>query len=511
MAGEPRRDPERPFDLSAPVDWERLRRRIEEAGYGAFAVQALDDASRPGGRFDRGLALRRTREATPFHTLVRLFLLGVEASAEAAAAALAPVSVEAAVASGLLLPGAGGVRAACMLLPFEAVLVPCDFEPRLGGGALRPDHVMGLGKSSLFLASLGVRRRVAAALDLGTGSGFHALLAAEHAGRVVGTDVSRRALAMAELARALNGAAHVELREGSLYEPVAGERFGWIAANPPFVISPRSRFVYRDSGRPGDELAREALVGACEHLEEGGFASVVLNWAHASEDTWDEPLRAWLRRRGCDAWLLRVRGFDPLSYASTWLGEAGATSGEQRERELDEWVAHLEACGIAQLSFGAVVLRRRAADANWIRSDVASDDVGAGPRSAQIERTFANQDLLLACEDDAALLARRLVLVPEHRLTYELVAEKGSFAVARATLRQTAGFSFQAQLDERLASFLAGCDGRRSLDGAVEALGSRIGARAADLRPACAAAMRQLLRAGLVEEALEAAPGGGAA
>ena len=61
----------------------------------------------------------------------------------------------------------------------------------------RADHVLGVGGATRILAALTVRRQVGAALDLGTGSGVHALLAARHAERVVGVDLNRRALRLA--------------------------------------------------------------------------------------------------------------------------------------------------------------------------------------------------------------------------------------------------------------------------------------------------------------------------
>ena len=76
------------------------------------------------------------------------------------------------------------------------------------------------------------------ALDVGTGNGIQAVLASRHAGAVVATDVSERALAFAEFNCDLNDADNVELRLGSFLEPAAGERFGLVVSNPPFAISP---------------------------------------------------------------------------------------------------------------------------------------------------------------------------------------------------------------------------------------------------------------------------------
>ena len=51
------------------------------------------------------------------------------------------------------------------------------------------------------------------------------------------------------------------MRDGSFFEPVAGETFDLIATNPPFVISPATgeRLVYRDSGLPGDRVVEHIV------------------------------------------------------------------------------------------------------------------------------------------------------------------------------------------------------------------------------------------------------------
>src|SRR5690606_16888635 len=93
-------------------------------------------------------------------------------------------------------------------------------------------------------------------LDLGTGCGIQAMHARRFARRVVATDISERALRYARLNAGLNGLDGIEFRLGSLYEPVAGERFDRIVTNPPFVITPRTpevpAYEYRDGGLEGD-------------------------------------------------------------------------------------------------------------------------------------------------------------------------------------------------------------------------------------------------------------------
>ena len=116
-------------------------------------------------------------------------------------------------------------------------------------------------RPSNTLANLTVRRPVARALDVGTGNGIQALLASRHAEHVVATDVNERALAFARFNLALNGVSNVELRQGSFLEPVEGERFDLVVANPPYVISPESSFVFRDSGLGRDRVSELVVRG----------------------------------------------------------------------------------------------------------------------------------------------------------------------------------------------------------------------------------------------------------
>ncbi len=136
------------------------------------------------------------------------------------------------------------LRGTVRLVPQGDLLIASD----LAGEGGRADHVAGVHRPSVTLSDLTVRRPVERALDMGTGCGIQALLAAGHAERVVATDVNERALAFTALNAALNGVENVELRAGSFFEPVAGERFGLVVSNPPYVISPEASFLFRDSG-----------------------------------------------------------------------------------------------------------------------------------------------------------------------------------------------------------------------------------------------------------------------
>ncbi|MEP6649858.1 MAG: class I SAM-dependent methyltransferase, partial [Lapillicoccus sp.] len=119
------------------------------------------------------------------------------------------------------------------------------------GGPLPPDHVLGVGPASSTVAQWTPRRPARRALDLGTGCGVQALHLAGHSQTVVASDRSERALAFARFTSAL-AQIDVDLRPGSLFEPVTGERFDLVVSNPPFVITPRRpgvpTYEYRTRG-----------------------------------------------------------------------------------------------------------------------------------------------------------------------------------------------------------------------------------------------------------------------
>src|SRR5262249_33851605 len=152
--------------------------------------------------------------------------------------------------------------------------------PALVRSGARDDFVLGVSNSSALLAHTVVPVPARHVLDLGTGCGILALLASAQSERVDATDKNARAVAFAAFNARLNGIGNVVCPTGSLFEPVAGRRFDLIVSNPPYVISPRLRYLFADSGVRGDEFCRELIRRAADFLEEGGYCQVMANWAH---------------------------------------------------------------------------------------------------------------------------------------------------------------------------------------------------------------------------------------
>jgi release factor glutamine methyltransferase len=120
-------------------------------------------------------------------------------------------------------------------------------------------------------------------LDLCTGSGVIAISLAKEltAARVIATEVSEAAVALARKNAERNGVAdRVDVRLGDLWEPVAGERFDLIASNPPYIASSvidtlqaevkREPRVALDGGPDGMAFYDRICAAARIHLEPGG-------------------------------------------------------------------------------------------------------------------------------------------------------------------------------------------------------------------------------------------------
>ncbi len=476
----------------------RLRAAFESAGFtedGAQEALKIDIASR-GEILDVQVYERRVRDDSPLHTLIKLFLLGSVVPADRARAAFDPLSLEDAQALGLVAEAGGGVRRTVSITMVAGLWLAHDSFVR-DPGRMRPDHVIGAGPASRTLAMLTVRRPVARALDLGTGCGVQALVAARHAEHVVGTDINARALRFAEFNATLNGLGNVECREGSLYEPVAGERFDLIAANPPFIISPERRFEYRDGGMPGDQISREVVRRAGEHLAPGGFASVLCNWAHRGVEDWQEPVRGWVEGTGCDAWVLRGDTQDPLGYAATWL------SVHRRDRygaALDRWLEYYARLGVGAISTGTVIMRRRTdgAPSGWFRGEHLPG-TRASDATEHLLRMFRNQDYLELAGNDEEVLDGAYRVTTDHRIDQTLALREGGYELERVTVRFERGLSFSGTADGFILGVLAGCDGTHPLRDLVRAVAPAMEVDAGKLEPAAVEIVRQMLSLGFLE------------
>ncbi|MEW6648051.1 MAG: peptide chain release factor N(5)-glutamine methyltransferase [Pseudomonadota bacterium] len=138
--------------------------------------------------------------------------------------------------------------------------------------------------------------------DLGTGSGAIALALGRERPRcrIVATDASADALAVAQENSALNRTGNVVFRHGAWYAPLAGERHELIASNPPYIAEhdphlaglrhePRTALT---AGPDGLDDIRLLIAGAPHHLTPDGWLLLEHGWDQGA------AVRELLQRHG---------------------------------------------------------------------------------------------------------------------------------------------------------------------------------------------------------------------
>ncbi len=475
-----------PISLAAP-----LRDALLAADFTYDAVSELlgPQAHQALSRNETTPGRRRTTDGSPLATLVRLFLLQTSVSVDDAERAL-PGLVDKLANAGALAQSVGEVAARLDVRPYGSedgdLWVVSDLTPGLDGDATQVtgDYVLGISPASSSLAQLTLRHDVESALDLGTGCGVQALHLATHSDRVVATDVNQRALALARFNAALNDVDDkVDVRDGSFFAPVAGERFDLIATNPPFVISPATgeRLVYRDSGLPGDQVVEHIVRTAPDHLTDGGWCQVLANWVIDRDQPWDERLASWLPDE-CDAFVVQREVLDPASYVELWLKDSGhhpATGGDPANyaHRYDTWLSWLEEQRVGGIGFGWINLRRRA-------------EVGSGGLVRDLlEWPYdVEQPIAPAIAEwaDAALAAQAVTaesrLVLREDVVQEAAGPVGAEDPATIVLRQQRGFRRARQVDTVTAAVAGASDGDLPVGPLVDAVGQLLERDAASLR-----------------------------
>ncbi|HTV86388.1 MAG TPA: peptide chain release factor N(5)-glutamine methyltransferase [Dyella sp.] len=163
--------------------------------------------------------------------------------------------------------------------------------------------------------------------DLGTGSGAIALAIARerpHA-RIVATDVSADALAVAQRNALGHQLAHVSFLKGPWFIPLAGQRLDVVVSNPPYIESADPHLLEGDlrfeprgalaAGADGLDDIRRIVDGAGRHLRANGWLLLEHGWNQG------EAVRLLLRNAGfADIFTARdIEDRERVS-AGCWLG-----------------------------------------------------------------------------------------------------------------------------------------------------------------------------------------------
>jgi methylase of polypeptide subunit release factors len=391
-------------------------------------------------------------------TLKRLFVHAEAVPAGEAVRAFSPLKLDELIQSGLLREANGQMQSLVQAQSYQGMLFFSDFSQNNQAD----DYVLQVGPAGKYLAGLTIRRPLGSVLDLGCGCGILSLLAARHCAQVTATDINPRALAMTRLNAELNGVSNIELLEGSFFEPVEGRRFDLILANLPYVITPENKLLYRDTAQPGDAGLHEFIRQIPAYLTEGGHAQLLANWIHGKDEPWSQPLENTLEELGLDAWLIHNGSDEPDKYADMWLDHRIKNDQQMYAQTKEAWVKWYRDHGIERIAIGAVILRRRTSDQNWVCSTSVRKSLET-PAGEQLARLFETQDYLAGLQENEALLEETLVPVDM------AIQPEGDAGTLEAVT--TAGLYFHTSIAPLTAEVIRQLDGRTSLRAAIRKTG----------------------------------------
>ncbi|MCZ6889133.1 MAG: methyltransferase [Gammaproteobacteria bacterium] len=433
---------------------EHIRAWLLDAGYAESATRALTR----GTPQDQDAAQKASELPE-----VQLLLAGSPLPAAQAKALFTVDDLKEWVAAGLLAKTRKEVLPLVRIMPFRGLLVVSDCE-HAAQARSHPDLVMGLTGSSSRLADFIIPADSQCTLDMGTGAGITAMLAARHSKQVVATDVNPRALEFARFNAALNEIDNIEFIEGDMFGAVEGRTFDLILSKPLFPVSPAKGCRYSENPS-GDESIRHFAQTAPSYLNNGGYAQIVHNWVQRNGDDWPDRVSGWLKTSGCDAWVVRGMSSSPADYGRKWL-EGYDTANV--EKLLGAWIADCEKQGIASIDGGLITMRRSEAQQNWVRVDSELPRIfpDAG---VHVARCFGLQDFLNRVPG-SDLLNEILYLSPSVELTQTCKSTMKGMKLQRCEITMTRGIAYSMTLDPAIARVVTSCNGRLQLGQLMQAV-----------------------------------------
>ncbi|MEM2942757.1 MAG: class I SAM-dependent methyltransferase [Candidatus Bathyarchaeia archaeon] len=143
-------------------------------------------------------------------------------------------------------------------------------------------------EDTLLLAdNLDVREKDAV-LEVGVGSGYVSLIAAEKAESVVGIDINPHAVRLAKSNAKLNGIRNVDFIVGDLFSPLSG-RFDLVVMNPPYLPEEKVHTGYLErswnGGSDGRAVTDRFIDEVDRYLKKGGRVEIVQSSISRCDET----------------------------------------------------------------------------------------------------------------------------------------------------------------------------------------------------------------------------------
>tara|TARA_B100000959_G_scaffold276679_2_gene331821 strand:- start:25404 stop:29183 length:3780 start_codon:yes stop_codon:yes gene_type:complete len=291
----------------------------------------------------------------PLGDLIRLFLLRADLSSGSVRDLLGSSLYARLLGLGLITAEGDRVSSVVDIFCSGGMIFATDHRYMLmKGDRLEEDPVMYIGMDSHGLVQTAPREGCESLLDLCCGSGVQGLVGSRYATRVVAVDLNPRAVRFARFNAQLNGVQNYEVRLGSLYTVVEGERFDVILGNPPFVPSPETGLKFRDGGNNGEAILREIVEHADSHLSEGGRLCIVTDLVEI--ETYEARLRKWWGSEALEALVLTTADRDEILFSVPHCHAPFGQSIEQFNAELKRWVNNYREAGLKGVNFGYILV-----------------------------------------------------------------------------------------------------------------------------------------------------------
>ncbi len=444
----------------------------------------------------------------PLATFVRLFTLGQPVDAAEVDELLPSLTSAGLVELGLAELTPHGVRSTAEVRPYgdeeRTWYVASDHSELVLGSALPTDHVLGIGGASTTLARWTPRPAVTRALDLGTGCGVQALHLSTHTEEVVATDISQRALGYAALNAELADI-DLDLRAGSLLDPVRGERFDLVVSNPPFVITPRvdevPLYEYRDGGATGHAIVAGLVRDVGAVLAPGGIVQMLGNWEVGEGGSWTDVVGGWVDAAAdaghpLDAWVIQRDEQDPAEYAATWSRDGGHRPGSpEHEAMVAAWLDDFAARGVERIGFGIITLQRPVEDREVFCDLVEHAGPVASPMGPTILAGLRARSWLAARTDSEVL---DVAWQCAEDVTEERHGRPGADDPSVIVVRQGGGLRRAVRVDTFGAALVSVCDGELTAGQASAAIAALLGMETSDAAAAAAQLVRDLVADGIL-------------
>lgn len=428
----------------------------------------------------------------PGAIMTRLFMFEDSVTREEAESALSPEWTRQLLDWNVLEADGDQISSALLLRIYQDVYIFCD-DIRNGG-----DAVMGSGDTTRRLTEVCLPpKHVGSLLELGCGAAPAALLGAALADHVVGTDINARAVEMSAVNAAMNGITNAEFRVGSLYEPVAGERFDWILSQPPYLPRPAAarEASYLFGGERGDELPKAVVEGAAAHLTPDGRALISIDWPVVDGDPILERAAAVLPE---NASLLQLAA-DHVSAdapASAYSAHEDPTIREDYAKSVFRWRDHFAAHGIKGVQPTLNVVALGSPQPFRDRSELDAPFRSLSP--ARVSSLFDARELLAAGDD--ALRAARLRTPDDWVLSREAPLANPQEGVYKVRRRIDEGFAAgsEAEVPENILALIHAVHQSESIESWIASAAPRMGRTPSQLWPEAREFLHTALRSGLL-------------